>query len=143
MDEHLVILQLRLMQELSGLRAQLERGFSPETAQHGLVHRVLSAGQCAAVAVVLHELLGGQLVSARVEGESHWFNRLPTPEGEVDVDITADQFGFPPVRIASIGELYPGTRVRSEAEISPETRHRSELLKRRAVIAPSSVLNSD
>lgn len=134
MDAHLAS-QSGLLERLRILRSQLEEGFSSETSQKGKEHLVLSAGQCAAVAVIIQTLLGGEFVSAVVEGESHWFNRLPTSHGMIDVDITADQFGFSPIRIAAAGQLYAGTRVRSETEVSANTRHRSELLRQRAGLA--------
>ena len=114
------------------LRSLLEKGFSAETSLPGHTTGRLSAGQCAAVALVMHELLGGKLVSATVEGISHWFNRLQTGDGEIDVDTTADQFGLPSIRISRVGELYPGTRVRHNSDVRDETRRRSNLMKRKA-----------
>ena len=116
---------------LRQLRRRLERGFSAETSFPGQKPGVPSAGQCAAVALIVHELLGGELVSAHVGGISHWFNRLPTDLGMVDIDTTADQFGLPPIRMSPAGELYPGTRVRQDKEVHDETRRRSLLLLQR------------
>lgn len=54
-----------------------------------------SRGQCGPTALVVHDLLGGQLCVAEVhlaDGTQrgfHWWNRLP---GDVDVDLTRDQF---------------------------------------------------
>lgn len=118
---------------LRQLRNQLEKGFSAETSLPGQRPGVPSAGQCAAVALIMHELLGGELVSAHVGDVSHWFNRLQTDEGVLDIDTTADQFGLPPVRTSPAGELYPGTRVRQDSEVRDETRRRSLLLKREAI----------
>jgi hypothetical protein len=53
-------------------------------------------GQCGVTALVLHDLLGGELLSAEVryaDGSRqgmHLWNRLP---GGFDVDLTRDQFG--------------------------------------------------
>lgn len=119
-----------LLSKARTARAQLERAFSLDTAQPGTLVKVPSSGQCAAVAIVLHEMLGGVMVSAIVDGQSHWFNRVCTREGEMDVDVTADQFGFSPVRIARAGELYPATRIRQAEQLSSETRRRAKMLKR-------------
>jgi hypothetical protein len=130
-----------LFLRLCELRRLLEMGFSSETAQHGRTKAVLSAGQCAAVAIIVQQEIGGDFVSARVEGESHWFNRLSTSQGLVDADITADQFGYSPVRIARAGELYQGTRLRKEAELAAETIHRSELLRHKTLDQPTDHLS--
>ncbi len=125
------------------VRERLERAFSPETAQQGWSTLVPSSGQCAAVAVIVHDLLGGQMVSARVEGRSHWFNRVQMPDGEVDLDLTADQFGYPAIRISRAGKLYPETRVRQLVEVTPETKARSDLLKQRSGVSHADYLGSD
>ena len=51
-------------------------------------------GQCGVTALVIRELLGGEILMADVhgshlEGERHAWNRLPSGE---EVDLTADQF---------------------------------------------------
>src|SRR4029077_3189006 len=46
-------------------------------------------GQCAVTALVVQELLGGDLLRAHVEGISHYWNRLP--DGR-DLDFTREQF---------------------------------------------------
>ncbi|RJK98078.1 YunG family protein [Vallicoccus soli] len=53
-----------------------------------------SRGQCGPSALVLHDLLGGELLLAEVAVDGrrtgvHWWNRLP--DGR-DVDATGDQF---------------------------------------------------
>lgn len=52
-------------------------------------------GQCGVTALLVHDLFGGDLVlgTVRVGGELrgfHWWNALP---GEVEVDLTREQFG--------------------------------------------------
>lgn len=47
-------------------------------------------GHCAAVAHVVHGTLGGDIVSGRVQGVPHYWNRLPSGE---EVDLTSCQFG--------------------------------------------------
>jgi hypothetical protein len=53
-----------------------------------------SRGQCGVTALVVHELLGGDLVLGEVfvaggKVGHHWWNRLP---GGDEIDFTADQF---------------------------------------------------
>jgi hypothetical protein len=50
---------------------------------------VPSRGQCAVTALVIQDELGGELVRAVVDGESHYWNRLP--DGS-EVDATRIQF---------------------------------------------------
>ena len=97
------------------LRKALEAVFSPDTAVPGSKTNPPSSGHCAAVALIVQALFGGQLVSTRLEGQSHWFNRID----DVDVDLTGDQFGYPPVQVGP--NIYPETRVRTEDEVRMET----------------------
>lgn len=123
----------KLLEIAANLRAKLERGFDQDTALPGAWRcEVPSSGQCAAVALIVHDTLGGSLVSAHVNGISHWFNRITTSDGELDIDITADQFGFVPIRIGDPGSLYANERIRSKAELRVETVSRAQLLKARA-----------
>lgn len=116
---------------LVSLRPQLERGFSPETAAPGFAGSGPSTGQCAAVSTVLNQVLGVRMVSARVNGQSHWFNRTRIGEKEYDFDLTGDQFGFPVIRLAEAGRLHPATKVRDFADLSSETIQRARLLAAR------------
>ncbi|GIV04170.1 MAG: hypothetical protein KatS3mg015_3000 [Fimbriimonadales bacterium] len=120
--------------ELERLRATLEPAFSRETAspQTSSAGKPPSAGHCAAVAAIVWQRLGGELVSARVQGESHWFNRVKIGERVIDVDLTGDQFGLPPVMAAEPGRLHPGTRPRTPSELQDETIQRAILLARKA-----------
>lgn len=110
------------------LRRKLDGAFSRDTAAAGTVLSVPSAGHCAAVAAVVHAELGGQFVSTTIGGRSHWFNRLEDGGLLVDVDLTGDQFGYPRVRIAPVGELYPSSRVRTAQQLDVETLRRALLL---------------
>jgi hypothetical protein len=53
-------------------------------------------GQCGPTALVVHDLLGGELCLAEVQRADgsrqghHWWNRLP---GGLEVDLTLEQFG--------------------------------------------------
>lgn len=113
---------------LRRLRRKLDSAFSPETAAQGFPSTTPSAGQCAAVSVIVHFGLGAELASARVQGLSHWFNRFPMGADALDVDLTGDQFGFPPVQVASSGALYNETRRREPTELHLETLERAARL---------------
>jgi hypothetical protein len=125
--------QLTLL--LQDLRARLERAFSSETAARGFEGTAPSTGQCAAVAAIINQLLGGSLLSANVDGHSHWFNQISLEDMTVEVDLTGDQFGRPPVQINQPWSLYPDTRVRTVGDLKAETLIRSALLARRAGLA--------
>ena len=117
---------------LRRLRRQLERAFSEETAAPGFPRSTPSAGQCAAVSTVLHYAFGAEFASARVDGLSHWFNRLKVGSSLVDVDLTGDQFGRAEIQQGPSGSLYEGTRPRDTHELSVETLERAVRLADRA-----------
>lgn len=121
----------RLETELLALRAQLDKGFSPDTALNGLQSDIPSTGHCATVAAIAWKMLGGSLVSANINGISHWFNRVQIGDQLIDFDLTGDQFDYPAVQFNSVEELYPHTRERSPVELDDETLHRAALLARR------------
>lgn len=121
----------RLKRYLRDIRALLESGFSPETAFGATRGIALSAGQCAAAAKVVRDLIGGEYVSARVAGQSHWFNRIVVNGLVIDVDLTGDQFGRPSVQIAPAGALYEDTRDRQPQEMNEETIARADRLAAR------------
>lgn len=123
----------KFIRALRDLRASLEPNFSPETAFSGSGESsARGAGHCAVVAVIAYGLLGGQLVSARVHEQSHWFNRFSLNGREFDVDLTGDQFGFAPVRIERAGRLYSGSSLRSFEQLTPETLERAARLAERS-----------
>lgn len=68
------------------------------------------------------------MVSAIVDGQSHWYNRLRLDGHTVDIDVTGDQFGREPVQVSIDAPLYPHARVRPPADVNEETRRRSERL---------------
>lgn len=120
----------QLAKRLEELRSRLDRVFAKDTAApdstgHG------SAGHCAVVAVMLQDMLGGELVSTRISGLSHWFNRLVNNAVWIDVDITGDQFYGPAVRIGDPGEVWNETRSRSRFEVNRDTLRRYALLSAR------------
>lgn len=123
--------------------------FSRDTAQPSTVAAVSymqaakSLGHCAAVAILVQRHFGGELVSTKVRGQSHWFNRI---EG-FDVDLTIDQFEpkkglfaaarlskTPPIIMdyAPAGKLWDETRIRTIAEVDEETMARANLLALRS-----------
>lgn len=117
-----------LRAQLLVLRARLDRGFSPETGVSGTAGETSSAGNCAAAALIVQAFLRGELVSANVAGQSHWFNRIQLGPDTLDVDLTADQFGLSRVEIATLGTLHHGTRVRSSSDVARETVSRAQRL---------------
>ena len=131
-----------LREVLGTIRKALEPAFTGDTALDQISGPIPSAGHCAAVAVLIRELLGGVFVSATVKGQSHWFNRLPVGSDVVDVDVTGDQFGLEPVRISPPGELYEASRVRALSEVHDETFARAEKLRRRAGLKPGLTENN-
>jgi hypothetical protein len=127
------------IEKLTELRRRLEGAFHPDTASQGFPGTVPSTGHCAAVAAIVHELFGGEMVSTRIDGHSHWLNRLRLENRTLDADLTGDQFGRPEFQIAPAGELYPDVRIRQPAELNAETLERAELLARRAGLTDVSI----
>ena len=99
--------------KLLQLRQQLEKGFGSDTAAQGYSSKAPGAGQCAAVATIVYELLGGELVSVRTKEGSHWFNRIEYADMTLDVDLTGDQFDLDPVLIGKPATIYSGSRTRN------------------------------
>ena len=122
----------KLQQTLADLRGRLEQAFSLDTAAPGFAGYAQSAGHCAAVSVIVSKLLGAAMVSTKIQGQSHWFNRITIGTEQYDLDITGDQYGFPPVQCARAEKLYPATKVRSQEEVNAETLQRARLLATRA-----------
>lgn len=119
-----------LKEKLGFFREAFEKAWCDETALPGSLSDAISCGQCASTSIVLQQFLGGELVSTKVDGISHWFNRIKYTK-EYDVDITGDQFGRPAIQIAAPGLLYPSSRIRHEYEINSETIARARILFRK------------
>jgi len=85
-------------------------------------------GQCAVTALLVQELLGGELLRSIVDGHgSHYFNRLPSGR---DLDLTRGQ--FPEGTAVPPGEPVDRERVlRSDRAVQARTEQRYELLKTR------------
>lgn len=77
-------------------------------------------GQCAVTALIVQDWRGGDLLRAIVNGESHYWNRLPSG---VEMDLTRAQFDLP----LDIGEVV--IRDREYVLGNAETAHRYETLK--------------
>lgn len=85
-------------------------------------------GQCAVTALLIQDLLGGELLRTKVPGHgSHYYNRLPSGD---TTDLTAEQ--FPPETDIPQGE--PRDReyvLNSPGAVVARTNERYELLKNR------------
>lgn len=121
-----------LLERMRELRDRLDGAFRPDTASKGFPGNSPSSGHCAAVSVIVHEMLGGEMISTLVDGHSHWINRVNWDDSKLDVDLTGDQFGRAPVQVGLPGDLYPGLRVRALREVNLETLQRARLLAQRA-----------
>jgi hypothetical protein len=80
------------------------------------------------------------MVSAVVDGTSHWFNRLRVEGQDWDFDLTGDQFGLPSVQIAPSGELYPQTRMRRWEELDAETLRRLRIFSQRVRLSSEGLV---
>lgn len=80
-----------------------------------------SRGQCAVTALIVQDALGGDLERVTVNGESHYYNRLP--DG-TELDLTRDQF-------AAWSPSTPETRTREYVLSYAPTADRYALLKTR------------
>ena len=117
---------------LEEIRQQFETAFHPDTASQGSMGDIPSTGHCAVAAIIVQNIIGGDFVSASVNGISHWFNRVCFRNSLFDIDLTADQFGGPPILIADADCLYPETRIRTYQELTTETLIRAARFAHRA-----------
>lgn len=135
----------KLLKSLKHLRAALEPNFSADTAfTSSNAATAPSAGHCAVVALIAHRLMGGELVSARVHDQSHWFNRFVVSGRPLDVDLTGDQFGHSPIWLGRAGTLYPGAVTRSLDQVAPETLERAaQLAERSSFVELARILRAE
>ena len=98
--------------------------------------------QCGVTAMVLHDLLGGELIRGEVHVggrrvDYHWWNRLGTG---VEIDLTREQFG--PEEIVTGGEVIPrpprGEWRRLQDEYALLSRRVMERLGGRPATAPAA-----
>lgn len=78
-------------------------------------------GQCAVTALVIQDLLGGELMRAEINGISHYWNKV----GGTTLDVTREQ--FPSVETFTD----PEPRSREYVLSNPETVRRYQLLRER------------
>lgn len=123
-----------IIKEFTELRKRLEAVFSDRTAAPGTKSDIPSAGHCAAVALLIYDLKhpNVKLLSTYIDGTSHWFNSISTESGDIQIDLTGDQFGFPAVQISELNKpLYSFPfKERNIDEANFETLCRSDRLYR-------------
>jgi hypothetical protein len=111
---------------LDELEGQLCRAWSAETSAHqvGWTDDNPARGQCAVTALIVQDVAGGELMRCMVNGQSHYYNLLPTG----DVDYTARQFDRP------VDYSRSEPRSRDYVLAHPDTVRRYELLSSRLVL---------
>ncbi len=92
-------------------------------------------GQCAVTALVVQDLLGGELLRGEIKDaagvvyESHYWNQLP---GGAEIDLTRGQ--YPPDYPLPRGVVVPRSRLlEGERAIAARTPERYDLLARRVI----------
>lgn len=104
-----------------GLYSLIEQGwFAGTSSNEDWSYDLPEAGQCAVTALIVQDILGGELRRALVNGESHYWNRLD--DGTV-IDLTRSQFTTPLVIEDEV------VRDREYVLSSPRTKHRYETLR--------------
>ena len=124
---------------LGALRAAMVAVASEDTAYGkdyaGRADRL--ALHCGAVSYVVQRRYGGRVLSARVRGESHLWNRLP---GGVEVDLSGSQYGGDGWRPLAKGRVEPERKtVNPRFALFEERVHEALGLRgsRAAVLSPS------
>jgi hypothetical protein len=114
---------VEIARRLDELACKLERSWARETSADPVHWTAENSayGQCAVTALVVQDHFGGELLRARVNGISHYWNRLPAG---LEVDFTRKQFGSNPS--VPIGEVKSREFVLS----FPETVNRYLCLRR-------------
>lgn len=110
---------------LYDIKARLRLAWSAETSATPDEWSAANSarGQCAVTALVVQDVLGGELMRSTVLGESHYWNRLPNGR---EVDLTLEQFG------GYIADAPPVERDRDYVLSFEETRRRYERLRQAA-----------
>ena len=85
------------------IRSAMEEVFSCETVWGDCRLDRPSMGHCFMASMAVQDLLGGDILQGRVRGVAHYWNRLG---GGLTLDLTADQFGEPPMQLIE-GDLRP------------------------------------
>lgn len=73
---------------LRACRGYMEQAWSAETSAGGYEPQRPSSGQSAVTALVVQDLLGGEIVRVENGGRSHYYNVV----GDGEIDLTRDQF---------------------------------------------------
>lgn len=124
----MIIIDSIIIEQLKHLRELLELHFSAETSFSGVKSKIPSTGHCAVVALIIYFAFNALIVSTKINGVSHWFNRLRINGSDYDFDLTGDQFGFEPFKIDLANSLYNDTRIRCIDEVDMHTFNRAFLL---------------
>ena len=95
-----------LSERLHPLREAMSEVFACDTAWGDCVEERPSSGHCFLAAMVVQDLFGGCIVQGDVGPVPHYWNRV----GEIEVDITGDQFEQPEVQVKR-GKLRPSLKV--------------------------------
>jgi hypothetical protein len=108
---------------LADIEAVIRSSWGPDTFPSDARNHVWdpsnpARAQCAVTALVVHDLLGGDLVRGEVHvgGERvdfHWWNLVP---GGVEIDLTRDQFGPEETVTAGVAIARPGTPMKRGRE---------------------------
>lgn len=79
------------------LRAAMEKVFACDTAYGDCLPDRPSGGHCMLSAMAVQDLFGGSVVQGEVKRIPHYWSRV----GNVEIDLTGDQFGkgFAPIRV--------------------------------------------
>lgn len=115
---------IQLGNTLARFRKLYNKAFNADTVYGGTFNAESpAAGHCAIVAMDVFFSLGGELVSCKVGGISHWYNLI----NGVYLDVTGDQFGRPVIQIGKT-PLYEGEhKSRNIKEVSEETWNRYKI----------------
>lgn len=117
------VADVEIARRVDDLALRLEDSWTRETSADPVHWSAENSayGQCAVSALVVQDHFGGELLRARVDGISHYWNRLPTG---LEVDLTRKQFGSNP-------DVPPGEIKSREFVLSfPETADRYLSLRR-------------
>ncbi len=128
-----------LTASLTGLRSALDGAFAEDTTQQDDETRRIgwrnfqpSTGHCTVASILVRTLFGGDFMSTKIRGVSHWFNSIPVYGRLYEADITGDQFGLARIQVTLVGSsssegIYPASRVRHVDDINGETWSRYRL----------------
>lgn len=112
--------QFELLRKVCLRVASAETSCYPEAydAEKSRLH-----GHCGAVSSMLQGIFGGDIITGKVQGETHYWNRLP--DG-VEVDLTSCQFGGD-----GYTPLVKGRKVKPRSLVHPRFLLFAELVRRK------------